>query len=62
MHVVDVCYGPEGGRCSHAGPDGVVACARYRINPEDASPKDSRLWLPPGACQCPLAWNLEMMG
>ena len=53
MRVVDVCYGPEGGRCSRAG---------YRINPEDASPKDSRLWLPRGAGQCPLAWNLEMMG
>jgi hypothetical protein len=62
MEVVDYCYGPEGGICSRLGADGVVGCSGHRIEPEDASPEYSRLWVPPGTRQCPLAWNLEVMG
>jgi hypothetical protein len=49
MEVVDHCYGPEAGTiCRRAGANGVVACAGRRIDPEDASPEYSRLWVPPG--------------
>jgi hypothetical protein len=41
---------------------GAVPCSGHRINPDNASPEFALLWVPPGTRQCPLTWNLEVMG
>jgi hypothetical protein len=62
LEVVDHCDGPAGGRCPHAGADGVVACAGRRIDPLGGPPEYTRLQVQPGTRQCPLNWNLESFG
>jgi hypothetical protein len=62
LDVVDHCDGPVGGRCPHAGADGVVAYAGRRINPADGAPEYALLQVPAGSQHCPLAWNLEAVG
>jgi len=62
FEVIDHCNGPVGYRCPYADANGVVACAGYRIDPADGSPEYSRLQVPAGSRQCPLAWNLEVIG
>ena len=62
LEVVDHCLGPVGGACPKAGVDGVVACAGYRIDPNDGRPEYVRLQVLPGTRHCPLAWDLEAYG
>ena len=62
LEVVDHCDGPVGGRCPRAGSDGVVACAGRRIDPAVGAPGYSLLQVLPGSRQCPLLWNLEVIG
>ncbi len=62
LEVVDHCDGPVGGRCPRAGADGVVACAGRRIDPANGGPGYRLLQVPAGSGQCPLLWNLEVIG
>jgi hypothetical protein len=62
LEVVDHCDGPVGGRCPRTGSDGVVACAGRRIDPTNGGPGYRLLQVPAGSGQCPLSWNLEVIG
>jgi hypothetical protein len=62
LEVVDHCDGPVDGRCPRADADGVVACAGRRIDPVEGSPEYRLMQVLPGSRQCPLLWNLEVIG
>ena len=61
FEVIGHCDGPVGGRCPYADANGVVACAGHRID-ADGSPEYRLMQVPAGSRQCPMMWNLEVIG